>query len=105
MAQWDVYPNPSARSRDDIPYLIDLQSNLLDGLPSRLVAPLARTRLAPEGVPQALCPVFNIGGVSVVLLPHEAGPIEARLLKRRTDSLLPRAHEVVAALDALVSGF
>lgn len=105
MAQWDVYPNPSARSRDDIPYLVDLQSNLLDALPSRLVAPLALTRLAPEGVPRALCPVFNIDGVSVVLLPHEAGPIEARLLKRRVDSLLPHAHDVVAALDALVSGF
>jgi toxin CcdB len=105
MAQWDVYPNPSARSRGDIPYLVDLQSNLLDALPSRLVAPLALTRLAPEGVPRALCPVFNIAGVSVVLLPHEAGPIEARLLKRRTDSLLAQAHEVVAALDALVSGF
>lgn len=105
MAQWDVYVNPSPRSRDDIPYLIDLQSNLLDALPSRLVAPLARTRLTSEGVPRALCPVFNIEGDSVVLLPHEAGPIEARLLKRRSASLLTEAHEIVAALDALVSGF
>lgn len=105
MAQWDVFVNPSVRSREDIPYLVDLQSNLLDALPSRLVAPLARTRLTPEGVPRALCPVFNIDGASVVLLPHEAGPIEARLLKRRTASLLTQAHEVVAALDALVSGF
>jgi len=36
MAQWDVYPNPSARSREDMPYLVDLQSNLLDVLPTRL---------------------------------------------------------------------
>jgi toxin CcdB len=105
MAQWDVYPNPSARSRDDVPYLLDLQSNLLDALPSRLVAPLVRTRLAPDGMPRALCPVFNIEGVALVLLPHEAGPIEARLLKRRAASLMPHAHDVVAALDALVSGF
>ena len=105
MAQWDVYVNPSVRSRDDIPYLVDLQSNLLFALPSRWVAPLARTRLAPAGVPQALCPIFNIAGESLVLLPHEAGPVEARLLKRPTDSLLPHAHDVVAALDALVSGF
>ena len=105
MAQWDVYVNPSTRSREDIPYLVDLQSNLLDALPSRLVAPLARTRLALEGVPRALCPLFNIDGTSVVLLPHEAGSIEARLLKRRTASLLTQAHDVIAALDALVSGF
>ena len=105
MAQWDVYPNPSARTRDDVPYLVDLQSNLLDALPSRLVAPLVRTRLAPDGFPRALCPTFNIDGVALVLLPHEAGPIEARLLKRRSASLLPQAHDIVAAIDAVVSGF
>lgn len=105
MTQWDVYPNPSACYRDDISSLVDLQSNLLDALRSRRVAPLARTRLAADGVPRAPCPVFNIGGGSVVLLPHEAGPIKARLLKRRADSLLAPAREVVAALDALVSGF
>ena len=104
MTQWDVYPNPSVRARGDIPYLVDLQSNLLDALPSRLVAPLARTRLEPEGVPRALCPVVNIGGVSVALVPHEVGPIEVRRLERRADSLLAQAHEVVAAVDALVSG-
>ena len=105
MAQWDVHPNPSLRSREDIPYLVDLQSNLLDGLPSRLVAPLARVIVTPEGVPPALCPVFNIDGASVVLLPHESAPIEARLLERRVASLLTQAHDVAAALDALVSGF
>lgn len=105
MKQWNVYPDPSARSRGDIPFLVDLQSNLLDALPSRLPAPLARTRLAPEGAPRALRPLFNIGGLSVALLAHETGPIEARLLKRRADSLLAPAHEVVAALHAPVSGF
>ena len=86
-------------------YLVDLQSNLLDGLPSRLVAPLARVIVTPEGVPPALCPVFNIDGASVVLLPHESAPIEARLLERRVASLLTQAHDFAATLDALVSGF
>ena len=104
MPQWDVYPNPSARLRDDMPYLVDLQSDLLERLPTRLVAPLIRSRLAPGGLPRGLCPVFNIDGDAVVLIPHEAGPIEARLLKRRTASLRAQAHEIVAALDAVVSG-
>ena len=105
MAQWDVYPNPSARLREEMPYLVDLQSNLLDVLPTRLVAPLVRSRLAPDGLPHALCPSFNIDGVTLVLLPHEAGPIEARLLKRRSSSLLAHAHDIAGALDAVVSGF
>ena len=104
MAQWDVYPNPSARLRDEIPYLVDLQSDLLSALGSRLVAPLARTRLAAAGLPRTLCPSFNVDGTPVVLLPQEAGPIDARLLKRRVLSLRTHAHEIVAAVDAVISG-
>ena len=82
----------------------DLQSNLLDALPTRLVAPRVRSRLALDGLPHALCPTFSIDGVALVLLPHEAGAIEARLLKRRNSSLLARAHDIVGALDAVLSG-
>jgi toxin CcdB len=104
MPQWDVYPNPSARLRDEIPYLVDLQSDLLSGLDTRLVAPLARTRTASEGMPRRLCPRFTINGLSVMLLPQEAGPIDARLLKRRVVSLRSHSHDIVGALDVVVSG-
>jgi toxin CcdB len=104
MAQWDVYANPSARLRDQIPFLVDLQSDLLSGLESRFVAPLARTRLAAAGLPRRLCPTYSVDGATVVLLPQEAGPIEARLLKRRVVSLRAHAHEIIDALDAVVSG-
>jgi toxin CcdB len=104
MSQWDVYPNPSARLREEIPYLVDLQSDLLSGLASRLVSPLARTRIASAALPSRLCPAFTVDGVSVVLLPQESGPIETRLLKRRVMSLRTHAHEIVNAFDAVISG-
>ena len=104
MAQWNVCPNPSARSREDMPYLVDVQSNSLEALPTRLVALPVCSRLAPDGQPQALCPMFSIDGVALVLMPHEAGAIEARLLKGHNSSLLARAHDIVRALDAVVSG-
>jgi toxin CcdB len=104
VAQWDVYPNPSARLRDEIPFLLDLQSDLLSGLGSRLVAPLARTRVASAALPRRLCPQFTVNGSQLVLLPQESGPIDARLLKRKVVSLRAHAHEIVAALDAVISG-
>lgn len=104
MAQWDVYRNPSPRLREEIPFLIDLQSDLLSGLDTRFVAPLARTRLAAESLPRRLCPAFTVEGATVVLLPHEAGPVDARLLKGRVASLRTQAHEIAGALDAVVSG-
>lgn len=102
--QWAVYPNPSARLREEIPFLVDLQSNLLSGLTTRLVAPLARTSGGVELLPRRLCPLFTIDGTTVVMLPHEVGPIDARLLKRSVSSLDARSHELIDALDAVVSG-
>ncbi len=37
MARFDVYPNPGSHAT---PYLLDVQSELLDGLDSRMVIPL-----------------------------------------------------------------
>jgi toxin CcdB len=104
VAQWDVYANPGARLRDEIPYLVNLQSDLLSDLGTRLVAPLARTRIEAKSLPSRLCPAFVIDGVPVVLLPQEAGPIDMRLLKRPVTSLRSDAHEIVAAIDAVLSG-
>ena len=104
MAQWDVYANPSGRLRDEIPFLVDLQSDLLSALDTRLVAPLALTRVAPTALPRGLCPGFTVEGMSVVLLPQESGPISARLLKRKVVSLRAHAHEIVGALDAVIGG-
>ena len=104
MAQWDVYRNPSTRLRDEIPFLVDLQSDLLSGLDTRFVAPMARSRVATTALPRRLCPSFTVDGVQVVLLPQEAGAVDARLLKGRVVSLRAQAHEIVDALDAVVSG-
>ena len=42
MAQWDVYANASAASRAEVPYFVDVQSDLLRGVPTRFVMPLMR---------------------------------------------------------------
>jgi len=40
MPQFNVYINTNSASRDIYPYLIDVQSSLLDNLETRLVIPL-----------------------------------------------------------------
>ncbi|MDO8318030.1 CcdB family protein [Rhodoferax sp.] len=39
--QFDVYANPSPRMRDVYPYVVDVQSDLLSALATRMVVPLA----------------------------------------------------------------
>ena len=41
MPQYDVYPNPSSRSAEGMPYVVVIQSDLLDALP-RSEAPEAQ---------------------------------------------------------------
>lgn len=104
MAQWDVHANPIAKAREQIPFLVVLQSDLLDGLPTRLVAPLSRSRVAVAGLPQRLAPLFVIAGQRLVLKPHEAGTLLARSLGPAVASLRSEAHRIVDALDAVLSG-
>lgn len=45
MAQFDVHANPNPSTQEEIPYLLDIQSDLLESLATRVVVPLVR-RLA-----------------------------------------------------------
>jgi toxin CcdB len=104
MAQWDVYENPSPRVREEIPYLLDIQSGLLSGLRTRFVVPLAAQAVQPAGLPRRLIPVFAIGGRSLRLVPHEAGVIDATLLRQPVATLRDERSRITDAMDAVISG-
>jgi toxin CcdB len=104
MAQYDVYPNPSQRSSQDLPYLVDVQSDLLSGLATRLVMPLSRTDARLANPPRRLSPRFMVVGEWVSLLPHEAVGMDARLLRKPVASLAVQSGEIRDALDAVISG-
>jgi toxin CcdB len=105
MAQFDVYVNPQPESRQFVPYLVDVQSDLIHQLPTRLVMPLSRVGAAQAKLPVNLCLTVEMDGEPLSLLAYMAAPISARLLKKPVDSLQSRASEVSAALDAVISGF
>jgi toxin CcdB len=104
MAQWDVFTNPSSRMREQIPYVVVLQSDLLAALNTRMVAPLARNAPASPGIPARLMPMLQVGADQLVLLPHEAAPIDARSLRQPVASLREESHRIIDALDTVVSG-
>jgi len=104
VAQWDVYANTSASSRDEVPYFVDVQSDLLRGLPTRFVVPLVRPQRRLPGLPPRMSPQFEIEGSQVLLVPQEAGAVDERMLKRPLASLRTESHRIVDALDAVVSG-
>jgi len=102
--QFDVYRNPSSRMREQYPFVVDIQSDLLGSLATRMVVPLAISQLASSDVPRSLCPVFQVQGLQLMLLPFEAAPIPKSLLKTDVQSVKRFASEIVAAMDAVMSG-
>ena len=104
MAQWDVYANLSAASRDEVPYFVDVQSDLLRGLSTRLIVPLVRPQRRLPGLPPRMSPQFTVGGDAVLLAPQEAGAVDERRLRRPLASLRAESHRIVDALDAVISG-
>jgi len=102
--QFDVYRNPSPRMREQYPFVVDIQSDLLGSLATRMVVPLAITQLVASDVPRSLCPLFQVQGLQLMLLPFEAAPLPESLLKTDVQSLKRFASEIVAAMDAVMSG-
>jgi toxin CcdB len=103
MAQYDVYPNPSQSATQGIPFVVVIQSDLLDALPTRMTVPLAlldgTTRMPP-----ALCPVITVQGRRLHALAHFAAPLPARTLRHPIDNVLAQSSALVAAIDAVLSG-
>jgi len=105
MAQFDVYVNPQPASRQFVPYVVDVQSPLIDALATRLVMPLSRVGAGQGRLPVNLCPTMQVEGEPLSLMPHMAAPILVRALGQPVASLAGRAAEITGALDAVLSGF
>lgn len=104
MAQYDVYVNPQRQSRQFVPFVVDVQSALMDRLVTRLVLPLSRVGSTVSHLPINLCPIVSIEGEKLTIQAHLAAPVVASLLKNPVTNLQPWASEIASALDAVTSG-
>lgn len=103
MAQFDVHRNPNSASAKTIPFLLDVQSNLLNGLTTRVVVPLAR--LADIGKPALfLSPVLDIEGEKFVMLTPEIAGIPVKRLGQIVATVADRRADIIRALDVVFSG-
>lgn len=104
MAQFDVYENPHTETNQAIPYLLDVQTELLDGLETRVVVPLVAASVMGKDI-KHLNPGFTIQNTSVFMSTAELAGISVRSLGKRVGSLKDRRQDIIAALDFLFTGF
>jgi len=97
-AKYDVYPNPSGQG-----YLLDLQSDLLEGIASRVVAPLVPAS-APLRSASRLNPAFEIESVEHMLVTQSMSAVPSRILEKPVANLSTRFDEITHAIDIVLQG-
>ncbi|MDH6166597.1 toxin CcdB [Variovorax boronicumulans] len=104
MAQFDIYANPDKAQRTAFPWCVDMQSDLLGVLPTRLVMPLTTQKYLPAKAPRRLCPLVQWDGETFFALPQMTAPFRVKDLGTAKGNVRLASNDLVAALDAVISG-
>jgi toxin CcdB len=105
MARFDIYDNPG-RNKANIPYLVEVQSNVISGLATRIVIPLRDlASFAKLTLPSDLFPLIAIDGKEYLLDTPQLGAIPSSELKVRVGSAQDYRFEIQAALDRVFGSY
>jgi len=105
MARFEVFRN-SGPHAGDAPYLLDVQSEVLYALETRVVVPLRRRdRFPAVPLPERLMPMLEIEGVACLMETPKLASVPLRLLKSPVVSLADRHMAIIGALDFLFQGY
>ncbi|SDW94805.1 toxin CcdB [Ruegeria halocynthiae] len=99
MPKYDVFPNPSGDG-----YLLDVQTDLLSDLNTRVVAPLLPKAHAPKPAAR-LNPEFRIEGEQVVMVTQFLAAVPTGILKSPVCNLKGDFERITVAVDMLMQGF
>lgn len=104
MAQFDVYENKNPDTKKTVPYLLDVQADLLENLSTHVVVPLVPVPIMGKAA-RHLNPVFKIKKTNVVMSTAELAGVPVRIFGEKVTSLSDSRNEIIAALDFLFTGY
>ncbi|HHJ4460305.1 MULTISPECIES: CcdB family protein [Citrobacter] len=101
--QFMVYRN-NGNSRA-YPYLLDVQSDIIGELNTRLVIPLFLLDEVSGRPARRLNPVLNVDGEDFLVMTHEMASVRQSQLGEEVVSLREQRQAIKNALDFLLDGF
>ena len=101
MPQFDVYKNKNPKTNQEIPFLLDIQNDILKSLSTRVVVPLVLD-MKPAKI---LNPIFEIETLTVTMSTAELAGISMDNLGAVVCSLKDKRDEIIAAVDFMITGF
>lgn len=103
MARYDVYRNPRKDSARQVPYLLDVQSDFLEDLDTRVVVPLRAAGTIPQKVAR-LNPVLQIDGAAMMMDTPQIVGYPRQALNHPVTNVGASAFDIQNALDFLFAG-
>jgi len=104
MRQFDVYANTSKTTRNAYPFIVDIQSDTVSEIATRIVVPLGRKANLRNEQLTRLTPEVTYEGEELLLLVPQIASMPTKTLKNPIGSLSHLRDEIVAALDFAVTG-
>jgi toxin CcdB len=104
MAQFDVYTNPSSRSREAYPFVVDIQNELISDITTRIVIPLGRLNHFRMEQMKKLTPLIEYENEQYILLTPQISSMSSKLLKDPIGSIASLRDQIIAALDFAFTG-
>jgi toxin CcdB len=104
MPQFTVHRNANPGSKTAYPLLLDIQSDLMVDLGTRVVVPLCRTSTMKGKPITNLTPVFDIEGERYTMLTPQLAGVSRKQIGAAVANLRERRTEIIAALDLLITG-
>ena len=104
MSQFSLYKNENKNTKKAYPYFVNVQSDLLDDLNTRIVIPLSPLKMLSNTNAKKLCPIIEVDGDSLVLLTHQLTSVPKSILKKEEISIEEYRYEILGAIDLLLTG-
>jgi len=105
MGQFAVHAHPDPGTRARIPFLMDIQSDLLSVLATRLVVPLYRREAAGLMTMSRLTPTLRFQDLDLVAMVPEMAGVPRRLLGDPLGEVPSLRAGIIQALDLMATGF
>ncbi len=104
MRQFDVYANPSKHTREAYPYILDIQSDAISDIATRIVVPLGLKKDFKNEQLKKLTPTVEYEKQELLILIPQIASIPTKVLKKPIGSLSHLREEIISALDFAITG-
>jgi toxin CcdB len=101
MAQFDVYKNENQLTNEKVPYLLDIQNDILDSINTRVVIPLVKDMKDFKGLTKE----FIIENQKVYLTTSQMGTVHKNELKTKVTTLQNQKEDIKNSINFLIYGF